>query len=107
VSNGNVTSALTTFLSTLTSTPGVFTMFGNQLTQSNEMKALQLIDTMQLNPLMAPNLFSALAGIKGVPANVVSLVSDALATPANFATGMSQAKAALLSTHLGISILGQ
>lgn len=90
-------SAITSILTTIASTPGAWTVFTNHLSTANEMQAVQLLDSMQTNPALAPNLLPALLAIPNLPPAVASNVQEALTQPPNFQMLMANAKAALLA----------
>jgi hypothetical protein len=96
--------ALSSALSALS--PGQLSKLGKHLTQSDEMKALQVIDAMIANPAAAASMSAQLTLIPNLPLTVTSWVNDAIANPATFQANMSQAKAALLSTATSPNILG-
>ena len=83
------------------STPGVFQLLGNHMTQAEELADVQVIDNMQMNPAIAPMLMASLSA--DTPAGVRSLIADGLANPATLQANLSNAKSQLLATKLGLS----
>jgi hypothetical protein len=86
---------LTTALTSLNA--GQLFNLSNQLTQANEVKALQILMMMSANPPGAPMLISSLTSIPGLPPQVLTFAEAAIAavgTP-SFAQDMTQAQAAL------------
>lgn len=88
-------SALSTALQNLLTTlgPGAVLNLGKNLTQSNELKALQILQAMQNNPTAAASLLGALTQIPNVPAQVITFVNAAIAACAPPATPQSCAPA--------------
>jgi hypothetical protein len=79
---------------------------GNHLTQSSEMQALQIVDTMQMNPSIAPMLLPSLSSIPNMPPEVTTWVTAAITNPAEFQQNMTQAKAALQVKAVAPGLLG-
>jgi hypothetical protein len=96
MSNGNISSIATALSNVLAgATPGQLFQLGKHLTQSQEMQALQILTTMEANPALAPALLPSLSTIQNLPPQVMTWVTAALSTPANFQSSMAQAVAAL------------
>jgi hypothetical protein len=108
MSNGTTAANIATSLSSIFAnlTPGQLGRLGHHLSQSDEMHALIILNNMELNPVIAPNLLPGLSVIPNLPDQVMTWVGAAIATPANFAANMAQAKAALQAAATNPGILG-
>jgi|SRR5271166_529006 len=106
MSNGTASaiSGLATVLAGLT--PQQLGFLGNHLSQSNEMRALQIIMSMQTNPGLAPALLPSLGAIPNLPPQVMTWVTSALGSPAAFGPDLAQATAALQTAATSSGILG-
>ena len=104
----NDPAAIATALSSIFSnlSPGQLGRLGNHLTQSDEMRALMVLNSMQQNPAIAPSLLPSLSMIPNLPPQVMTWVTAAISTPANFAQNMSQAVAELQRAVTNTGILG-
>lgn len=92
---------------------GSLLALGNHLTQSQELQAVSVLDSMYSNPAAAAPLLPSLTAITGLPAVVMSDVESAVAamagaTPdiATFKTDIQQAKSALLTAVTSPTTLG-
>ena len=96
-------SNLSTVISDLGTIPGGLSILGNHLSQSNEVKAIQIIDSMaanQNNPTLAQGFSTQLALIPNMPATVMNYVNTALDVISNasmYAQNLAEAKNALLA----------
>ena len=100
----NIGAGLANVLSNLS--PNQLGLLGQHLTQSNEMRALQILSAMATSPAIAPSLMGSLTTIPGVPSQVLTWVSIAIAQPATFQENIAQAEAALQSAAVSPGILG-
>ena len=108
MSNGSSAVNIATSLSQIFAnlSPQQLGRLGHHLTQSNEMRALMLLNSMEQNPAAVPALLPALSIIPDLPDQVMTWVSAAMASPANFASNMAQAKAALQAAATNPGVLG-
>jgi len=108
MSNGSTAANIATSLSSIFAnlTPGQLGRLGHHLSQSDEMRALQILTTMESNPSLAPALLPSLSTIPNLPSQVMTWVTAALSTPANFQTNMAQAVAALQNAATSSGVLG-
>lgn len=92
---GNLASAFASFINGLN--PNQILQLHRHLSQSDEMKGLQILDTMEANPTMAASLMGALTQIPNLPQQVIIDVGEAIKNPAapNFGQLMTEAKSAL------------
>src|ERR1700680_422282 len=108
MSNGSSAASIATALSGIFAnlTPGQLGRLWHHLTQSDEMRALMLLNSMEQNPASVPALLPALSMIPNLPDQVMTWVTAAMAAPANFASNMAQAKAALQAAATNPGVLG-
>jgi hypothetical protein len=108
MSNGTSAATIATSLSQIFANlnPQQLGTLGHHLTQSNEMRALMILNTMQNNPSLAPSMLPSLSLIPNLPDQVMEWVTAAMETPANFASNMTQAKTALQTAATNPGILG-
>jgi hypothetical protein len=97
---GTATTALSTALAALS--PGQLLHLGHLITQSNEMKAMQILQMMQMNPAGASSMLVALEGVPNVSPQVITWASAAITNPASFAGNIAQAMAALQAQQMSI-----
>ncbi|HXC76858.1 MAG TPA: hypothetical protein VNU19_07395 [Candidatus Acidoferrum sp.] len=108
MSNGTTAASIATSLSGIFAnlTPGQLGRLGHHLTTSDEMRALMILNSMEQNPGLAPSLLPSLSMIPNLPDQVMTWVTAAMATPANFGSNMAQAKVALQTAATNPGILG-
>lgn len=104
IAGGGVAAALSTIFAGLN--PTQLGQLGRHLTQSQEMAALQIVDTMQANPTIAPMLLPSLSTVQNLPPEVMMWVTAALSNPAEYQQNMTQAKAALMAKATAPGVLG-
>jgi len=92
--------ALGTALGTLVQTPGAWSLFGHKISSSNEGKAIDLIDKIQMSPTLATAFLTQLAAIPNMPDQVMTWVEDAVANPTgpDFHQDLNQAKTVLAAS---------
>ena len=108
MSNGTTSANIATSISQILSNlnPQQLNRLGTHLTQSQEMQALQIINTMRSNPAIAPAMLPSLSVIPNLPAQVMTWVTNALSNPANFQEDMTQAETALQQAAVSTGLLG-
>jgi hypothetical protein len=108
MSNGSNAANIATSLSQIFANlnPQQLGRLGHHLTQSDEMRALMIINSMENNPSLAPSLLPSLSMIPNLPDQVMTWVTAAMAAPANFASNMAQAKVALQTAATSTGVLG-
>lgn len=92
-------SSLSTIISTIGSVPGGLAIFGNHLSQADEVADIQVLDTMMANPAMAAAFLSQMR--PSTPPQVMQWVNMAVANSGNtsqFQMYIAQAKSALLQS---------
>ena len=108
MSNGTTATGIANSLSQILANlnPQQLNRLGRHLTQSQEMQALQILSTMQANPGLAPAMLPSLSAVPNLPPQVMTWVTAALSTPANFQQNMAQAVAALQAATTNSGLLG-
>lgn len=93
------TSVISTVASVLGSlTPTQTLLLGGHLTSSNEAKAMQILAVMQANPMQASAFVGSLSQIPNLPAQVMTLAGEAIASLPNtvqFTSYIVQAETAM------------
>jgi hypothetical protein len=108
MSNGSTAASIATALSGILAnlSPQQLGRLGHHLSQSDEMRALMILNSMEQNPSLAPSLLPSLSLIPNLPDQVMTWVTAAMAAPANFTSNMAQAKVALQTAATNPGILG-
>jgi hypothetical protein len=97
---GTATTALSTVLSGLST--GQLLHLNMLITQTDEMKAMQILQMMQMNPAGAVSLLPALEGISNLAPQVITWASAAVSNPVTAAGNYAQAIAALQAQPVSI-----
>jgi hypothetical protein len=108
MSNGTSAATVATSLSQIFANlnPQQLNRLGHHLSQSDSMRALQIIYTMKANPALAPTMLPSLSMIPNLPQQVMTWVTNALSNPANFQEDMTQAETAVQAAATNTGILG-
>jgi hypothetical protein len=108
MSNGTTAASVATSLSQILANlnPQQLHRLGTHLTQSDTMRALQIIYTMKASPALAPTMLPSLSMIPNLPQQVMTWVTNALSNPANFQEDMTQAETAVQAAGTNSGLLG-
>jgi hypothetical protein len=104
--SSSILTSLSTALGALT--PSALRALGSHLSESNELAAMEVLDSMLASPSTASTMLPELTAIPNIPPQVMTWVNAALATPAgpSFVSNINQAKAALQTAVTSTSVLG-